>query len=182
MIDFQWYEKPLEARFFDPYNWALKFQESQKTPKSAFRECECHPHTLPKVGLWQFHLFNLYTRELNFNLSDLTLWLHQFCFKRTNVHPNHWTSCSQRGSLKLFFACPLTFKFFFHPCTYPNGPTTHHLPHSCALHITQLPTYPTHPSYLSTPSIFKKTNCFPTWPSSLSQGEKVVEGIINIET
>jgi hypothetical protein len=50
-IDFQWHEERLKARCFDPYNWTLKFRKSQRTPKSPFRECECHLHTLPKVGL-----------------------------------------------------------------------------------------------------------------------------------
>jgi hypothetical protein len=50
-IYFQWYEECFKARCFDPYNQALKFRESQRTPKSPFQECECHPHTLPIVGL-----------------------------------------------------------------------------------------------------------------------------------
>jgi len=50
-IVFQWHEERLKARCFDPCNWTLKFRESRKTPKSPFRECECHLHTLPKVGL-----------------------------------------------------------------------------------------------------------------------------------
>jgi hypothetical protein len=47
---FQWYKKHLKARCFDPCNWVLTFQESQRTPKSPFRECECHPHTPSKWG------------------------------------------------------------------------------------------------------------------------------------
>jgi hypothetical protein len=50
-IAFQWYKEHFNARCFDPYNRILKFRESRWTPKSPFRECECHPHTLPKVGL-----------------------------------------------------------------------------------------------------------------------------------
>jgi len=50
-ITFQWYKERLKMRCFDPCNWTLKFQKSRRTPKSPFRECECHPHTLPKVGL-----------------------------------------------------------------------------------------------------------------------------------
>ncbi len=50
-IDFQWYEKRFKARCFDPCNQTLKFKESRRTPKFPFWECECHPHTLPKVGL-----------------------------------------------------------------------------------------------------------------------------------
>jgi hypothetical protein len=54
LIAFQWYKERLKARCFDPCNRTLKFQESQRTSKSPFRECECHPYTLPKVGLQQF--------------------------------------------------------------------------------------------------------------------------------
>jgi hypothetical protein len=57
LIAFQWYEKRLKARCFDPCNRTLKFWESRRTPKSPFRECECHPHTLPKVGLPQCETF-----------------------------------------------------------------------------------------------------------------------------
>jgi hypothetical protein len=46
LIVFQWYKKCFNARCFDPYNWTLKFQEFWRTPKSPFRECESHPHTL----------------------------------------------------------------------------------------------------------------------------------------
>jgi hypothetical protein len=45
------YKKRLNARCFDPWNQTLKFQESRWTPKFPFPECECHPPTLPKVGL-----------------------------------------------------------------------------------------------------------------------------------
>ncbi len=51
LIAFQWYKEHFNARCFDPYNWTLKFWKSQWTPKSPFRECEYHFHTLPKVGL-----------------------------------------------------------------------------------------------------------------------------------
>ncbi len=37
---FQRYKKCLNARCFDPCNCALNFRESQRTPKSHFRECE----------------------------------------------------------------------------------------------------------------------------------------------
>jgi hypothetical protein len=50
-IAFQCHEERLKTGCFNPCNQTLKFQESQRTPKSPFRECECHPHTLPKVGL-----------------------------------------------------------------------------------------------------------------------------------
>jgi len=50
-IYFQWHEERLKVRCFDLYNRTLKFRESRRTPKSPFRECECHPHTFPKVGL-----------------------------------------------------------------------------------------------------------------------------------
>jgi len=47
---FQHYKEHLEARCFDPYNRALKFWESRRTPSSHFWECESHPHTCLKVG------------------------------------------------------------------------------------------------------------------------------------
>ncbi len=53
-IVFQWYKEHHNARCFDPCNQTLKFQESRWTPKSPFKECEFHFHTLPKVGLRQF--------------------------------------------------------------------------------------------------------------------------------
>ncbi len=52
-IAFQWCREYPNERCFDSCNPTLKFQESWRTPKSPFRECECHLHTLPKVGLQQ---------------------------------------------------------------------------------------------------------------------------------
>jgi hypothetical protein len=57
-IAFQWHEERFKERCFDPCNWILKFWESRRTPKSPFWECECHLHTLPKVGLRHFFTFN----------------------------------------------------------------------------------------------------------------------------
>jgi hypothetical protein len=51
---FQWHKEHSNARRFDPWNWALHFWESRKTPTSHFWECGLHPHTYPKVGLRQF--------------------------------------------------------------------------------------------------------------------------------
>jgi len=48
---FQRYKERLNMRCFDPYNSALSFWESRRTPKSHFRECEWGPHTSLKVGL-----------------------------------------------------------------------------------------------------------------------------------
>jgi hypothetical protein len=48
---FQWHKEHLNARRFDPWTWALNFQESRKTPTSHSWECGLHPHTYPKVGL-----------------------------------------------------------------------------------------------------------------------------------
>jgi hypothetical protein len=50
---FQRYKEHLNARCFDPCNRVLSFWESQRTPKSHFRECEWRPHTSLKVGLRQ---------------------------------------------------------------------------------------------------------------------------------
>jgi hypothetical protein len=36
---------------FDPWNRALNFRESRRTPKFHFRECEWRPHNSLKVGL-----------------------------------------------------------------------------------------------------------------------------------
>ncbi len=57
-IAFQWYKEHPKARCFDPCNQTLKFQEFRWTPKSPFRECEFHPHTLLKVGLRQFLFYH----------------------------------------------------------------------------------------------------------------------------
>ncbi len=51
---FQWYKEHFKERCFDPYNRALSFWESRRTPKSHFQECEWRPHTSLKVGLRQF--------------------------------------------------------------------------------------------------------------------------------
>jgi hypothetical protein len=75
LITFQWYEKHLKVRCFDTYNQTLKFWESRRTPKSPFRECECHHHTLPKVGLRQItykrkiysHIQNLHCQFFNYS-------------------------------------------------------------------------------------------------------------------
>jgi hypothetical protein len=47
---FQRYKEHLKTRCFDPCNQVLSFRESQRTPKSPFRECECHLHTPSKWG------------------------------------------------------------------------------------------------------------------------------------
>jgi len=49
--NFQWYKERFNARCFGPCNCALSFRESQRTPKSHFRECEWWPHNSLKVGL-----------------------------------------------------------------------------------------------------------------------------------
>jgi hypothetical protein len=46
------YNEHLNTRCFDPWTWALSFRESRRTLTSHFWECEFHPHTYPKVGLW----------------------------------------------------------------------------------------------------------------------------------
>jgi hypothetical protein len=47
---FQRYKHHFKARCFGPCNRVLSFWESRRTPKSPFRECECHPHTPSKWG------------------------------------------------------------------------------------------------------------------------------------
>jgi hypothetical protein len=49
---FQQYKENFKARCFSFCCQALKLRESRRTPSSHFWECESHPHTLPKVGLW----------------------------------------------------------------------------------------------------------------------------------
>ncbi len=48
LIFFQWYKEHPNVRCFDPCNQTLKFRKSRRIPKSPFRECEFHPHTLSK--------------------------------------------------------------------------------------------------------------------------------------
>jgi len=55
---FQRYKKHFNSRCFDPCNRALNFWESQRTPKSHFRECEWRPHTSLKVGFRQSNFLN----------------------------------------------------------------------------------------------------------------------------
>jgi hypothetical protein len=43
-------KKHFKARCFDTCNRVLSFRKSRRTPKSPFRECECHPHTPSKWG------------------------------------------------------------------------------------------------------------------------------------
>ncbi len=50
---FQWHKEHSNERRFDPWNRALNFWKSRKTPTSHFWECGLHPHTYPKVGLRQ---------------------------------------------------------------------------------------------------------------------------------
>ncbi len=50
---FQWYKERFNVRCFDPCNCVLSFQESRRTLKSPFQECEWRPHTSLKVGLRQ---------------------------------------------------------------------------------------------------------------------------------
>jgi hypothetical protein len=49
---FQRYKEHFNARCFGPWNQALSFWESRRTPSSHFWECEFYPHTCLKVGLW----------------------------------------------------------------------------------------------------------------------------------
>ncbi len=91
---FQHYKEHLKARCFDPCNWILNFQESRRTPKSPFRECECHPHTPLKwncdIVLGQFyHLFSLW---LNNGISYFPVKRYHshyvFMFSTQEVLPN----------------------------------------------------------------------------------------------
>jgi len=48
---FQRYKEWPYARVFDPYDCALSFRESWRTPKTHFRECEWRTHNSLKMGL-----------------------------------------------------------------------------------------------------------------------------------
>jgi hypothetical protein len=75
LIDFQWYKERLKAMCFNSCNWTLKFWESHRTPKSPFWECECHPHTLPKVGLRQIDWHSYYKMPITYYLMHVSLFL-----------------------------------------------------------------------------------------------------------
>jgi hypothetical protein len=57
---FQQYKDYFKERCFDLYNRALKLRESRRTPSSHFWECEYHPHTCLKVGLWHMQSTIIY--------------------------------------------------------------------------------------------------------------------------
>jgi hypothetical protein len=71
---FQRYKKHLKVRCFDPYNRALSFWESRRTPKSPFRECECHPHTPSKWGCDKTN-FNDVKRRISFTYPYYNIFL-----------------------------------------------------------------------------------------------------------
>jgi hypothetical protein len=75
---FQWYKEHINARCFDPCNRVLNFQESQRTPKSHFRECEWRPHTSLKVGL-RHTVGKLSRMSVNSLPLDYPSMLHQVC-------------------------------------------------------------------------------------------------------
>jgi hypothetical protein len=75
----------LQGKVFWPCNRTLKFWESPMTPKSPFWECECHPHTLPKVGLQ--HCFPINQTSLSTQCTLITKWsCHGLIFKRHVTH------------------------------------------------------------------------------------------------
>jgi hypothetical protein len=90
LIAFQWYKKRPNARCFDPCNRTLKFRESRRTPKSPFRECESHPHTLSKQGYNTFH--NLWEKNLLFQ------HLHLYIFPKFTFYPPPFKSPKQKSS------------------------------------------------------------------------------------
>ncbi len=55
---FQQHKEHLKVRCFDPCNRVLNFWESRRTPKSPFRECECHPHTPSEWGCYKIRMSN----------------------------------------------------------------------------------------------------------------------------
>jgi hypothetical protein len=97
LIAFQWYKEHVSARCFDLYNQTLKFQESQWTTKSPFRECECHPPTLPKVGLW--HMINDYDILSLKSIWDSILNIRSH-IQIWHVHPNWMVNAPTRWGRK----------------------------------------------------------------------------------
>ncbi len=78
---FQRYKEHLKARCFALCCWALKLRG---TPSSHFWECESHPHTLPKVGLWHTSYCFVVGGGAGGDLSDLCIpwWKNIYGCKR----------------------------------------------------------------------------------------------------
>jgi hypothetical protein len=74
---FQGYKEHLNVRYFDPCNHVLNYQESRRTPKSHFRECERRPHTSLKVGLRQCecHLQKWHNPRIPFQINGIHTFL-----------------------------------------------------------------------------------------------------------
>jgi len=68
---FQWYKECPNARCFDPYNHAINFRESRRTPKSHFRKCEWRPHNFLKVGLRHKALYFEYKNFKSLKEADI---------------------------------------------------------------------------------------------------------------
>jgi hypothetical protein len=83
---FQQYKQHFRARCFDPCHRALKFWESRRTPKSPFRERECHPHTPSKWGcdiyqleFWDFIAISTpILASTNWNFGASLQYLHPY--------------------------------------------------------------------------------------------------------
>jgi len=135
----------LKARCFDPCNRTLKFWETQRTPKSPFGECECHPHTLPKVGLWQlnylwniidlvvkklllenFYPLPLYLEGLHVPLPLCLLYLHPYHFIWTiyNQYFHLTNSCS---TCKIIRTIAKMHVLFVHKCLILGISTWHYM-------------------------------------------------------
>jgi hypothetical protein len=69
-----------------------------RTPKSAFRECECHPHTLPKVGLRHPPWPPTYLSTTHFQYYTFThmykIYLWIYIFHIVYVGKGDWTLVS----------------------------------------------------------------------------------------
>ncbi len=81
-----------QGKVFNPCNQTLKFQESQRTPKSPFRECDSHPHTLPKVGLRHFTATFFCNKYYKSKLCSFAT-----CFFITKCHVQGYKSFSRFG-------------------------------------------------------------------------------------
>jgi hypothetical protein len=110
---FQRYKEHLKARGFDPYNRALSFWESQRTPKSPFRECECRPHTPSKWGCDRGGFCKLQKAEGGGSGCWIAHPLVVIIFVYV-CHKKGWGGGSLAPLLFIFICCGMAMKFIVH--------------------------------------------------------------------
>jgi len=106
-ITFQCPEERLKAKCFDPCDRALKFWESQRTPKSPFRECECHPHILPKNGVVTTNVLCSFEHE-QYPSNSVDPWCLIFEYLNDNIGFFVWL-CNTLTSFKRYVLEPNVF-------------------------------------------------------------------------